>query len=187
MTDHAGAPPTGPGPLGDVGDTVTGLPVVDLDTCADEPIRIPGSVQPHGVLLAVSEPDLRVRHVSANVVDLTGVAATEALGRPLADVLGAEAADVLAAHLAAGDDLRVRNPVHVRVAGPAGPVPADAVLHRLTLGAARSSRWSSRSRTVPGPSRSRTRTRRSAARSSGSTTPRRSRTCTTPRRRRSGP
>lgn len=137
MTDDAGAPPTGPGPpgdRGDLGDVVPGPPVVDLDTCADEPIRIPGSVQPHGVLLAVSEPDLRVRHVSANVVDLTGVAATEALGRPLADVLGAEAADVLAAHLAAGDDLRVRNPVHVRVAGPAGPVPADAVLHRLTLG-----------------------------------------------------
>ena len=29
----------------------------DLFGCADEPIRIPGAVQPHGALLAVPEDD----------------------------------------------------------------------------------------------------------------------------------
>ena len=31
---------------------------LDLDACAREPIQIPGAIQPHGVLLVVSEPDL---------------------------------------------------------------------------------------------------------------------------------
>src|SRR5690606_36062558 len=83
-----------------------GPAVVDLDTCADEPIRVPGSVQPHGVLLAVSEPDLVVRHVSANVADLTGVAVRDAVDAPLAEVAGLAATDVLRAHLRTFGDLR---------------------------------------------------------------------------------
>ncbi len=33
---------------------------VDLDNCAREPIHIPGSIQPHGVLLAADPSSLRV-------------------------------------------------------------------------------------------------------------------------------
>ncbi|MCL9796590.1 hypothetical protein MXD58_020230, partial [Frankia sp. AgKG'84/4] len=54
---------------------------VDLDNCDREPIHVPGSVQPHGVLLAVrDDDDLTVARVSGNVAD--------ALGRPAARVLG---------------------------------------------------------------------------------------------------
>ncbi len=35
--------------------------VVDLTNCDREPIHIPGSVQPHGALLAVDPKTLRVR------------------------------------------------------------------------------------------------------------------------------
>jgi light-regulated signal transduction histidine kinase (bacteriophytochrome) len=55
----------------------------DLEACADEPIHIPGSIQPHGVLIAASEPDLVVRVVSANCVELLGLEPDELLGRPL--------------------------------------------------------------------------------------------------------
>jgi len=112
--------------------------VGDLDTCADEPIRVPGSVQPHGVLLALSEPDLVVRHASANVVDLTGRDVADVLGAPLADVLGAAAAEAVRVHVRAFGDLRDRNPVVVEVAGPRGPVVADAILHRVAIGGRRS-------------------------------------------------
>jgi len=40
---------------------------VTLDNCAREPIHIPGSIQPHGVLLACSGDDAVVTQVSANV------------------------------------------------------------------------------------------------------------------------
>ena len=43
---------------------MTGPP--DLDACAREPIHIPGSIQPHGVLLVVDPADGRVLQASAN-------------------------------------------------------------------------------------------------------------------------
>jgi len=107
---------------------------VDLDTCADEPIRVPGSVQPHGVLLALSEPDLVVRHASTSLVDLTGTAAQDVIGLPLASVVGDGAARAVLAHVRTFGDLRARNPVAVEVAGPLGPTAADAILHRVTSG-----------------------------------------------------
>ena len=71
---------------------------VDLDNCEDEPIRIPGAVQPHGVLIGVEEPSLVVRVVSANLdglEDLAGVIgidAANAAGRELHDLIGGAAA-----------------------------------------------------------------------------------------------
>ncbi|MBO3094923.1 SpoIIE family protein phosphatase [Cellulomonas dongxiuzhuiae] len=130
MTDGGSGATAGPGPATPAVAPVT----VDLDTCADEPIRVPGSVQPHGVLLAVSEPDLVVRQVSANLADLTGVAVPDAIGAPLADVVGAAAAQALRAHVRTFGDLRARNPVSVELPGRDHPVVADAILHRVATG-----------------------------------------------------
>ena len=54
---------------------------VDLTNCEREPIHVPGSIQPRGVLLAVSEPDMVVRQVSRNLADVVGTAWGDALGR----------------------------------------------------------------------------------------------------------
>lgn len=43
-----------------------------LTNCANEPIRFPGAIQPHGVLLTLSEPELNIIQVSANVGTLFG-------------------------------------------------------------------------------------------------------------------
>jgi chemotaxis family two-component system sensor kinase Cph1 len=48
--------------------------VIDLSTCAREPIRTPGSIQPHGFLLTLSE-GLDVLQASANLASWTGLAA----------------------------------------------------------------------------------------------------------------
>lgn len=69
---------------------------VDLSNCAREPIHIPGSIQPHGVLLVLGEPELRVLQVSANVEELLGVPAAAALGRSLRELLGDRAAPLAA-------------------------------------------------------------------------------------------
>ncbi|MFT0472836.1 ATP-binding protein [Pseudomonas antarctica] len=63
-----------------------------LANCADEPIRIPGAIQPHGVLLTLSEPDLHIIQVSANVGTLFGHAPEALLGQPLHTLIGAEQA-----------------------------------------------------------------------------------------------
>ena len=42
-------------------------PIPDSDRCAQEQVQIIGQIQPHGLLFALSEPDLIVRQVSANI------------------------------------------------------------------------------------------------------------------------
>ena len=75
--------------------------VLDLSTCDKEPIRTPGSIQPYGFMLTLSE-GLDVLQASANLADWTGIDAAAASGRPLAEVLGAPAAARLAPELASG-------------------------------------------------------------------------------------
>lgn len=48
----------------------SGRLALDLTECDREPIHIPGAIQPHGYLFVVSETDLRIASVSANVEDL---------------------------------------------------------------------------------------------------------------------
>lgn len=57
---------------------------VDLRQCDAEPIHLPGSIQPHGVLLALHGPELRITQASATSRVLLGVAVEELLGRELA-------------------------------------------------------------------------------------------------------
>lgn len=63
---------------------------VNLDNCDREPIHIPGLVQSHGVLLVISEPDLRIKRISENCAGHFGRTADKLLGRPLATLLPAD-------------------------------------------------------------------------------------------------
>ena len=56
------------------------LPTVTLESCDREPIHIPGAIQSHGLLLAF-DAQRRLRHASANAVDLLG--SLPSLGEPL--------------------------------------------------------------------------------------------------------
>jgi chemotaxis family two-component system sensor kinase Cph1 len=73
-------------------------PVLDLSACAREPIRTPGSIQPHGFLLTLSS-GMAVLQASANLGDWTGRPAQAAVGRPLAEAIGDAAALRLAPQL----------------------------------------------------------------------------------------
>lgn len=56
---------------------------VDLQNCADEPIHVPGHIQPHGALLFFSATGL-LEGFSANIADI--VATAPALGQPYAEL-----------------------------------------------------------------------------------------------------
>lgn len=60
----------------------------DLTNCDREPIRIPGSIQPHGLLLLLSDTDLAIQQASDNLGELTGFSAEDAVGRTLNEILG---------------------------------------------------------------------------------------------------
>jgi light-regulated signal transduction histidine kinase (bacteriophytochrome) len=78
---------------------VSSAPVLDLSACAREQIRTPGSIQPHGFLLTLSE-ELMVLQASANLGDWAGRPAAAAVGCLLAEVIGNAAALRLAPELA---------------------------------------------------------------------------------------
>jgi chemotaxis family two-component system sensor kinase Cph1 len=64
--------------------------IPNLAGCALEPIQIIGHIQPHGLLFALSEPDLIIRQVSANVSTLLEIAPEKLLGCSIETVLGAQ-------------------------------------------------------------------------------------------------
>jgi light-regulated signal transduction histidine kinase (bacteriophytochrome) len=61
-------------------------PGLDLDACAQEPIRSPGAIQPHGALLLVDPSSLTIMNASANAEAFIG---DRGVGRRLDEVLGA--------------------------------------------------------------------------------------------------
>ena len=91
--------------------------------CDDEPIHIPGAIQPHGVLVSLDMRTFEIAQVSANCVDYFRVASADVIGRPLTALVGdlseALLAGVRAARGGAGD------PRLVEVSGPA----FDARIH----------------------------------------------------------
>lgn len=68
---------------------------VDLTTCEDEPIHIPGAIQPHGLLLALDPETLVVAVASANCEEQIGVPLDAAVGAPLRDVVGDDLAHLV--------------------------------------------------------------------------------------------
>jgi diguanylate cyclase (GGDEF)-like protein/PAS domain S-box-containing protein len=72
-------------------------PVHEFDTraCEREPIHIPGTIQPHGALLAARADSLLVSHASANLQTVLGCAVDGVLGRPLEQAIGAQACRAL--------------------------------------------------------------------------------------------
>jgi two-component system, chemotaxis family, sensor kinase Cph1 len=74
---------------------------LDLSACDNEPIRTPGSIQPHGFLLTVSH-GLEVLQASANLGHMLRLTAAEASGRPLREVIGDEAYARIAPALTGG-------------------------------------------------------------------------------------
>ena len=57
--------------------------MVDLTDCDREPIHIPGTIQPYGVLFVLAEPALTVAQVSENVGDHFPLGVEDVLGQPL--------------------------------------------------------------------------------------------------------
>ena len=97
-----------------------------LELCAQEPIRIPGAIQPHGALVLIRRSDGTVLQQSANLGSVTGVAGGAAPAT-LADLFGRDFADEINGWLDGEESHYLRR--HVL---PAGPV--DVSGHRAKQG-----------------------------------------------------
>jgi len=103
---------------------------LDLTTCGAEPIHIPGSIQPHGLLLAVSDaPELRVLQLSNNTRRHLDRAPEELLNLPLSRLLDEASADRVRAACQVESELDA-SPLRVRARRQDANVDFDAILHR---------------------------------------------------------
>jgi light-regulated signal transduction histidine kinase (bacteriophytochrome) len=107
-------------------------PTVDLSNCDREPIHIPGSVQPHGCLIACDPAITTIRRYSANAAGMLR-ANGELSGQRVADLLGEEAThDLRNAIAQAPDASRPAVIAHLRL--PNGD-HFDIAVHRQNEGA----------------------------------------------------
>ena len=66
---------------------------LDLTACEREPIHIPGSIQPHGVLVAVRLSDGTVTYASANAAETFGLDQASLIAQPFREAFPALAAE----------------------------------------------------------------------------------------------
>lgn len=104
----------------------------DLSNCERELIHLAGSIQPHGVMLVVSEGTWSIDQLSANAGEVLGRPQKALLGHPL-QALGFEFASAVQA-IAAEAHLAAPHPLRVRLDAGDGPRRATALVHRPPSG-----------------------------------------------------
>jgi chemotaxis family two-component system sensor kinase Cph1 len=109
--------------------SVAAAALIDKSRCAEEPIHIPGTIQSHGMLLVLSDPELVVLQASANIGTMLGVAVDVALGSAVAAVLGTAAAEQLERILRRDGAGPIANPLRFTL-GKAEPVEFECIALR---------------------------------------------------------
>ncbi|HAX77191.1 MAG TPA: cyanobacterial phytochrome A [Cyanobacteria bacterium UBA11372] len=97
---------------------------VDLTNCDREPIHIPGSIQPHGILFVLNEPELEILQVSSNTFDLLGIHPQDLLQQPLSNLLDSTTIESIQRCLAV--DFENTNPLEVSL----NNTIFDVIVHR---------------------------------------------------------
>ncbi|RYF39273.1 MAG: hypothetical protein EOO25_15380, partial [Comamonadaceae bacterium] len=102
----------------------------DLTNCERELIHLAGSVQPHGVLLSISDDAQRIVQVSRNCEALLGVAPAGLLGQSL-DILGQDLAAAIARAAPSAEPAPVKCLVRL---GTGESVEVEGTVHRIAAG-----------------------------------------------------
>ena len=100
----------------------------DLSNCERELIHLAGSVQPHGALLVLREPELSILQASENTADALGIAHA-ALAGGLLDRLGGDLAEQVSAS-ARSNLLKLPQPLRCRIERDGVSMPVHVLLHR---------------------------------------------------------
>jgi chemotaxis family two-component system sensor kinase Cph1 len=97
----------------------------DLSNCDLEPIHIPASIQPHGLLMVLREPDLTITQISENVGEYLDRSVERVLEQPLASLLSVPEFEKIRDAVTNGQWEKV-NPLRLEVGGKL----LDGIIHR---------------------------------------------------------
>ncbi|BCL37254.1 ATP-binding protein [Nostoc sp. MS1] len=103
--------------------------VVDLTNCDQEPIHIPGLVQPHGVILVLQDPSLKIIQVSSNSQEIIGQKPDKLLGKPLSYLLDVKQINKIQQCLS--EDFESINPINISITIFKRSIDFDGIVHRL--------------------------------------------------------
>ncbi|MBW4617119.1 MAG: GAF domain-containing protein [Desmonostoc vinosum HA7617-LM4] len=101
----------------------------DITNCEYEPIHIPGSIQPHGLLLVLKEPELTIIQTSENTYSFLGVAPEALLNQPLSNLLEADQINFLK-DCSSSEQLQLSNPIELTIKSHNKIVHFDGIIHR---------------------------------------------------------
>jgi two-component system, chemotaxis family, sensor kinase Cph1 len=76
--------------------------IVNLTNCEQEPIHIPGSIQPHGFLLGVKEDTFVIDYCSANTAEYISLFHSQLLGKTFSEAFGEDACAALKEYIERG-------------------------------------------------------------------------------------
>ncbi len=103
---------------------------VDLTNCEREAIRIPGSIQSHGLLIVLQEPDLTILQVSSNTTSLLSMPPEALLQQKLSMLLGQSQVEQLKKSLLS-QDLQLSNPLKLHITTQDKELAFDGSIHRI--------------------------------------------------------
>ncbi len=102
---------------------------VYLANCEPEPIHAPGNIQPHGALLVLQDPELKILQASRNVEQFLGIPAPSLINRHLSVLFDGEQIDRLNSY-ASQENIEIINPIKLSVEILGQPVVFDSTIHR---------------------------------------------------------
>ncbi|MGL6340854.1 MAG: cyanobacterial phytochrome A, partial [Waterburya sp.] len=101
---------------------------VDLTNCDREPIHIPGSIQPHGVLLVLLPDSLEIIQVSDNTQELIDRQPQDLLGKPLSSLFKAK--QIAAIRQCLAEDFENVNPLDLGIKCQNQSRRFDGIVHQ---------------------------------------------------------
>lgn len=102
---------------------------VDLSNCELEPIHTPGNIQPHGVLLVLQDPELKILQASRNVEEFVGIPAESLINQHLSVLFDRQQIDRLNTYVLQ-ENIEIFNPIKVCVEVQGQSVTFDSTIHR---------------------------------------------------------
>lgn len=102
--------------------------IVDLTNCDNEPIHIPGSIQPHGLVFVLKDPDLEIVQVSNNTFQFIGLHPHELLNKKLNDLIDYQQISLINECLA--ENFESVNPLEISIKAQNKHLLFDGIIHR---------------------------------------------------------
>lgn len=100
-----------------------------LSNCQPEPIHTPGNIQPHGVLLVLQDPQLKILHASRNTDEFLGIAAESLIDRHLSILFDGEQIEQLQYYVLQ-ENIEIFNPIKLSIELNRQLLIFDGTIHR---------------------------------------------------------